>query len=267
MARNNEGASDEATWHFSIQPTFYQTAAFAAICIVGLVVTVGSLWRLHVRQVRKQFSVLMGERARLSREIHDTLLQGLFGIALRCDAIADEVESIDPHVQEHFTRMRDDVKDYIGEARQSIWNLRSPMLEQYGLVGALREVGKRAVAGSNVAFRFDATRMPGPCATKVEEQLLRIGQEAVVNAVRHAQATEVRMEFRYDCGSIVLRVADNGVGFDLRSHEESQEHNGVTSMKERAETVGGSFCIRTDVGRGTELEARVPYAPDASPDS
>ena len=93
MASGPDGTFVEpaSSWPFAIEPMFYQTAWFLTVSASRSSWRVGGVWRLHVLSVRKQFSLLLGERARLSREIHDTLLQSLFGFALQCDAIASAV--------------------------------------------------------------------------------------------------------------------------------------------------------------------------------
>jgi signal transduction histidine kinase/ligand-binding sensor domain-containing protein len=259
-AGSQEGTWTEpgAIWSFRIEPVFYQTRWFFGLCLVGLVVSVGGAWRLHVRRVRKEFALLLGERARLSREIHDTLLQGLFGVALRCDAIAGEAAGAAPGIKTALLSLRKDVEGYIREARQSISNLRSPHLERHGLPTALRETAQRAAAGSQVALSFDVDGNPQACPAHVEEQLLRIGQEAVLNAIRHSRADAICVSLAYNGTEVLLRVADDGSGFEpLRSP--GNGHYGLTSMKERAEAAGGILTIASAPGDGTEVLARVPY--------
>jgi len=91
-----------------------------------------------------------------------------------------------------------------------------------------------------------------------EEQLYRIAQEALANAVRHAQAREVRLEICYEDKALVLRISDDGRGFDLDSAIDADGHCGLISMKERAETVGGRLNIATAIGHGARIEAVVP---------
>src|SRR6185436_14580906 len=146
MTERDDGTWEEpgAMWEFSISPTFYQTKWFYAACAMALGFAVFSAWRLRLRNVRKEFALLLGERARLSREIHDTLLQSLVGVALQCDALASDVDARSP-VRQRFVRLRKDVEEHIREARQAIWDLRSPKLQRTDLPTALAEAGERAV--------------------------------------------------------------------------------------------------------------------------
>jgi signal transduction histidine kinase len=261
VSSRHDGTWDEpgAVWAFTIQPMFYQTSGFIIACIVGIALAVGASWRLHLRRVRKEFSLLLGERARLSRELHDTLLQSLFGVALQCDAMARELAAAAPSLQGRLARMRHDVEEDIREARQSIWNLRSPRLESHDLASSLREVGERATASMPLAFTFESTGTPRQTKPEVEEQLLRIGREAVSNAVRHAHATSIRIDLAYGDDRITVRVRDDGVGFDPDVVRRNG-HYGLASMQERAEAARGGLKIESSAGRGTVIEVTVPNA-------
>ena len=267
IASNDDGTWTEpaAVWDFSIAPMFYQTTWFAAICVAAAIAAVAGIWRLHVRQVRQRFALLLGERARLSREIHDTLLQSLVGVALQLDVIANDLESSAPPAKDQFVRMRKNVEEYIREARQSIWDLRSLKLGCTDLAAALREAGEQATSGAPVGFRLTVKGTPRRCPAKVEEQLLRIGQEAILNAVRHAQPKEVCAELQYNDESVVLRILDDGHGFNPECVvAEAEGHYGLVSMKERAEEVNGAFKISSHVGRGTVVETVVPASAHAA---
>lgn len=260
MATDADGAFTDAIgeWRFRIRPAFYQTWWFAAACLGAAALSIGAAWRVHVLRMRKQFSLLLGERARLSREVHDTLLQSMFGYALQFDALAEAVGASAPHLHERLAGLRHQVEDDIREARQSIWNLRSPMLERQDLPSTLKDVAEHAVASTSVDFDFDVGGAPRRVSPQLEEQLLRIGREAVSNCVRHAHATRIKMSLDYGEKAITLTVADDGQGFDAGSPPEQSEHFGLTTMRERAESVGGSLLVRSGRGQGTTVTATVP---------
>ena len=133
------------------------------------------------------------------------------------------------------------------------------MLETHDLVAALRDFGKRAAAETSTRFTATVTGTPRRCPPKVENQLLRIGQEAITNAVRHAQATRITLEVRFEDHAVTLRVADDGRGFEYEypTHD-ADHHYGLTTMRERAEELGGRFTLATGAGRGTAVETVVP---------
>lgn len=262
MATDTDGAYTGAVgeWAFRIRPAFYQTWWFAAACLGFAGLSIGAAWRVHVLRMRKQFSLLLGERARLSREVHDTLLQSMFGYALQFDALAEAVSSSAPQLHQRLAHLRHQVEDDIREARQSIWNLRSPMLERRELPATLKDVAEHAVASTPIELDVAVGGSPRRVSPQVEEQLLRIGREAVSNSVRHAQATRVKLSLHYGDDAIVLTVADDGRGFDAAKQQDESEHFGLTTMRERAESVGGSLRVRSAKGEGTTVTASVPTA-------
>jgi signal transduction histidine kinase len=214
---------------------------------------------MRLRLARRQFSLALAERARLSREIHDTLLQSLVGVALQLDAISSNLGPSSVHARTQLTRVRRQVESYIREARQSIWDLRSPVPEARDMVTALREFGKRAVHDTSIRFAATVTGIPYRCTPKIENQLLRIGQEAVTNAVRHASASRIHLDVAFEARSVTLRVTDDGRGFEIsQSVVDPEHHYGLTTMRERAEDLDGQFRLVSAAGRGTTVEAVVP---------
>jgi signal transduction histidine kinase/streptogramin lyase len=256
---NHEGAwSPPAVWDFTVTPRFYETAWFYLMGLFTIGLICVGWWRLRLYQIRREFALVLGERVRLSREIHDTLLQGLIGVALQFEVLSTTLESSPGAVKEHLTRLRRRVEGYIREARQSIWNLRSPMLERHDLTEALRDACQLVVEGTPIELAFTFTGTPRRCPPKTEEQLLRIAQEAVSNAVRHAQAKRIHLELHYDAGAVHLRVSDNGRGFDLAHSSQGGDTYGLKSMRERAAEAGGRCAIVTRPGEGTRIEVVVP---------
>jgi signal transduction histidine kinase len=250
-----------AVWEFSLRPAFYQTSWFYATVLLGALLALLAVWQLRQRKIQRQFSLVLEERARMAREIHDTLLQSLVGLTLQLDAVSSQSESAPALVKQQLIRMRRQVTRYIRETRQSIWNLRSPMLETRDLATALREAGENLTVGSDVRFehtmRGESARLP----PRVDEQLLRIGQEAISNAVRHAHATVVRLELEFDHATVCLRVVDDGRGLDrANADREPEQHLGLKSMEERAFRIGGRLRIVSGTGAGTMVEATVPFS-------
>lgn len=245
-------------WRFSIEPQLYRTPWFLLLVVAAAALAAWAAWQVRLRHMRYQFSLLLGERTRLSREIHDTVLQGMVGVALQCDVLAASSESAS--MRRDLTRLRRRVEDYIRECRRSIMDLRSPSPEHPDLLTALRQVGAQA-AGEAVAFDMRIAGTPRRCPPDVEQQLLRIAQEASSNAVRHAGANRLLMRVAYHDAAISLSVIDDGRGFkpDSPAHQE-HGHCGLVTMAERAHEVGGELHIRSGEGRGTEIEAVVPIA-------
>jgi signal transduction histidine kinase/ligand-binding sensor domain-containing protein len=261
-ATNGDGVwTPGASYPFGIEPMFYQTQWFYGLCVLAVVLAVAGGWRLRVQGVRRQFALVLAERIRMSRAIHDTLLQGLAGLALQVDDLSHTIETTEPRAtRDRVLRIRKQVEEYMREARQSIWDLRSPRLATSDLPQALKEAGERAIGEKPVQFDITVTGTPHRCPPVVEEQLLHIGQEAVSNAVQHGRATRVGMEIAYGNDHTRLRVSDDGCGFDMRIDSEHVGHYGLVSMRERAEHVRGRVVIQSAPGEGTSVEAVVPTA-------
>jgi signal transduction histidine kinase len=256
VAASNDGmwGKSDATWAFSIAPAFYQTGWFYLASTMVLVLTLGAIWQLRLRHIRREFSLVVAERTRVGREIHDTLLQSLVGVALQFDELSSQIEATPRLAKEHVGRLREQVEFYIREARHSIWNLRSPTLDRRDLASALRERAESLVASTAIRLEFAVTGVSKPLSATVEEQLLRIGQEAVSNAVRHSHAREVRIELSYEHDSVRLRVVDDGCGFDRTQADQVGAHCGLLSMQERAAHIAARFTIESAPGQGTAIE-------------
>ena len=249
----------DASWDFSIQPLFYQTRVFQALCIVTFVMCLWGAWQLRFRRIRQQFAMILAERARLSREIHDTVLQNLAGVAIQCAGISNTLEP-NSQVRQQVDALRSELEDHLREVRQAVWNLRAPILETHDLAEALRAIASRLTTGTPVRFDLFVRGEVYQCAPQVENEILRIGQEAVTNAVRHARASHVQIELRFEGRSLTLKVSDNGSGFHAEITDGTEGHFGLIGMRERAAQLGGILKIDTPTAGGTEVELIVPAA-------
>jgi signal transduction histidine kinase/streptogramin lyase len=251
------GEPGQTDWQFSIAPMFYQSSWFYAVAALSLAAIFGLAWQVRLRKVRKEFAMLLGERARIGREIHDTLLQSLVGVSLQCDSIAADLDAHADIKRDKFVLMRKQVQEYIREAHEAIWDLRSGKLQDRDLGTALRESTEQAINGHDIRVQFEAAAPPSRPLPKIEEQVLKIGKEAVLNAVHHAHPHEIKVDLRYDDDVLTLRVSDDGCGFDPAFLNDDR-HYGLMSMKERAAVVGGRLTVATAVAHGTLVTAVIP---------
>jgi streptogramin lyase len=261
---DGESWVDAATWRFAIQPMFYQTAWFYGVVAGGLLLAVWGAWHVRLRVVRHEFTMVLAERTRLSREIHDTLLQSLVGLTLQINKVARNVVASPAEAASQLVRMRKQVEAYIRDARTSIWDLRSPLLETRDLPTALQEVGSRAASDHSVQFTSKVVGQQRRVSPKVENHLLRIGQEAITNAVRHANAARIELELHFDETWLSLRVKDDGRGFEVQSVDRRDGHYGLTSMRERAMEIGAQFTVSSAPETGTEVLTTVPLGVQAA---
>ena len=258
---SNDGVASEreAVWAFTLAPAFYQTRWFMAGMVLLALGGVAVAWRVRVQQVQGRFSAILVERTRVAREVHDTLLQSLLGVLFRLDEVARLIDQSSESAKDQLVRLRRQVEFYVREARYSIRDLRSPILQSRGLATALRSIGENLTGDGAVTFRMDVIGHPRADLQRVDEHLLRIGQEAMTNAVRHGRATTVIAELRYREDAVSLSVRDVGKGFDTSVATVADGvHWGLRTMRERAEQVGGTLRLTSAEGQGTVVEVVVP---------
>jgi signal transduction histidine kinase len=250
----------ETAWSFSVQPLFYQTQMFYGIAVCGTVLLLWTLWRLRVRSIQNGFALVASERVRVSREIHDTLLQSLTAVGLELEVLASEADTAARNsISDGLRTLRHQVRRCIKEARRSILELRAPGLESHSLAQALEEFAADTYAGQPVAIDVKVTGRRRRCTPQVEEQLLRIGQEAIRNAMRHAHADRIDVTLHYGRNTMLLSVADDGRGFlQAEAKRQPGEHWGLRNMEERATRIKGEFRLNSAPGRGTVVETAIP---------
>ena len=205
-------------------------------------------------------NVVLEERNRMAREIHDTLAQGFTGIVLQLEAAEQALEESSADAVGHLRRAKGLARESLQEARRSVWDLLPRALEQGSLDQALREEVERfpTLGGEKVTFAPAGEPMALPL--KVQIALLRICQESLTNVRRHAGATEVAVGLAFLPGSVQLQVRDNGTGLEPRKAAESGRGGsfGLIGMEQRARALGGSFSVTSKPGEGTLIEVRLP---------
>ena len=244
---------------FTVFPPFYRTTWFYGACLAALALLLWGAHQVRVRQLRWHYSAVLAERARLGREIHDTLLQGMVGVALQIHSLLDRVDGVGAgDVASRLTRARDTLEHYIRETRLSIWDLRSPTLERLALADAIRMAGDTLTTASDTTFELRVTGTAVRGEPHVEAHLLRIAHEAISNAVRHGQASRVDVELTYDGEGVRVAVRDNGRGFDTSdATRRTAQQWGLATMRERAQQIGADFRCASGPG-GTTVETAAP---------
>ncbi|MBI2498487.1 MAG: hypothetical protein HYV75_11420 [Opitutae bacterium] len=218
------------------------------------------------KTAKVQFKAVLAERTRLARDLHDTLEQMLTGIALHLDASA-KLAGRDPAVSgQHLQKARNWLHQSQVDLRRSIWDLRSRELEQFDLASALRHTAEQLVSDSGAEMEFHPAGEPRSLPEVVEENILRIGQEALTNIAKHAHATKLGITLDFQPQEVVLRITDNGVGFDPAAllHPETG-HYGLIGMSERAKRMNSKLIIDSQPGQGTRLTVHVPLGHAALP--
>jgi len=207
-------------------------------------------------------AAIIEERNRIAGEIHDILAQDFVGILLQLEA-ARELNGKNPEEVARCIQLAEAVaRSGLAEARRSVWALCPPELDAEGLVGAVQSFLTRVAVGNPTAIGFSLRGEPYALPNDKALGLLRICQEAVVNALRHAQASKIRVQITYQPSGVDLCVHDNGRGFDPNAHVGGKGF-GLISMRERAERMGARIEISGEPGQGTRLTVATRTSPGA----
>jgi signal transduction histidine kinase/ligand-binding sensor domain-containing protein len=265
IACNNDGLwnGTGATLNFVIPPAVYQTLWFRILLLAGALGVTWLLIRLRLRQltaqIQSRLAERLGERERIARELHDTLLQGFHGLMLRFQVVNQLIPEKDkarPIMEDAMNR----ADLLMSESRERIRDLRSPAGAIAALPEALSAVGEERGAQDSIGFRLVVEGAPRELNPMIRDEMYLIGREAIVNSLTHSQGTMVEVEINFDQSGVRLRVRDDGKGISpeiLRSHGVAG-HWGLSGMQERAQKIGGQFKIWNGSGSGTEVELKVP---------
>jgi signal transduction histidine kinase len=196
------------------------------------------------------------ERNRLARELHDSVTQKLFSLVLSAEAAATLLDRDGADARTELERLQELAREAMDELRTLVFELRPPAVDSEGLATALRkhvDVLRRAYR-REIGLELIGTPSGAP---RVERDVLRIAQEALQNALRHAGAERVELRLDARNGQLLMSVTDNGVGFDPAAPELRSRRLGLTSMEERAEAIGGTLSIESAPGAGTTVRLEV----------
>ena len=227
---------------------------------------------LEAARLRDELRALavQGERERIAREMHDGLAQVLGYVNTKSQAV-DEMLA-DGRVAEARKQLGElaaAARSVYVDVREAILSLSPPVLPERGLASALEEYAARYAESSKLAVRFQATSEANqaPLSTEIKAEVFGIAREALTNVRKHAHAQRVTIGLTREGAEVVLRISDDGVGFDPEAAGRGPEkwpHFGLAGMRERAEAVGGRVAWHSRPGAGSEVELRVPVAPGAA---
>jgi signal transduction histidine kinase len=262
---NTEGASID----FSVLPAFYQTNWFFMLCLVGFLALLWSIYQLRVRQLQRQFAIgleaRVNERTRIARELHDTLLQTLHGLMFQFQAVRNLLVRRPDEAMKSLDDAINETEKALAESREAIQGLRSEPIARENLAELLTATSKESADPGTANHElpvFDLIeegerRTLSPTANN---EVCRIAREILRNAYRHAQATRIETEIRYDDQLLRVRIRDNGRGIDPQVLKEGgiAGHWGLRGARERAERIGAQLDFWSETGAGTEVQLTIP---------
>lgn len=272
MASNSEGIwnSGEAVLPFTIAPAWGQMVSFWAV--VGLTAA-GGVWagyRMRLRQLARQLDVRfeerLAERSRIARELHDTLLQSFQGAVLRFRAVTYMLPDRPAEARASLENAIDQARQAIVEGRDAVQGLRSPAAAANDIAVAIATLAETLSSDDPArrppAFAVNVEGTPRDLSPIVQDEVYRIAGEALRNAFRHARASRIEVDIRYDQRRFRARVRDDGKGIDAAAAggRTAGGHYGLAGMHERAKLIGGTLSVWSDVDSGTEAELTIPAA-------
>jgi len=264
------------------EPSWWTLARLLwTIGILSFILLAGLAWVVVLdRRVRRQTRIIQGkvkhegvleERDRIAREFHDTLEQELAAITIQLDAVEAQFTGSPATARRYLGLARNMTRRSLSEARRSVWDLRSHLLENSDLSTALTELTAPLPAASGVEIAVQSSGVPRKLPALTEHNLLRVTQEALANALKHAGAKKINVTLNYESSRVQLRLRDDGKGFDpATAGQAGGGHFGLLDMRERAEKIGARFSLHSRPGSGTEIvitvaDAVASHSPNLAP--
>ena len=262
MASNNDGRWQEgASLAFVVGAPFYRRPWFFVACGLGLLPLGFAIHRERMARLRARYTGIAAERTRVARELHDTLLQGMSGIAMQLEALVTAVPPDPPGPRRELEVLRREVRACLDQTRQVVWNLRDSEIGHGDLGPTLTRFARRLTRSSFTDCVVRIEGAPRHVPETLENHVFRVAQEALVNAAKHAEARRIEVLLRYTPDRLWLEVHDDGKGFAPDEASPPQGgHFGLLGMRERSADLGAHLTVRSQPGQGTHIILSVPLA-------
>ena len=212
--------------------------------------------RTRLDAIRRQARI--EERTRIARELHDCLLQGLFSASLQLD-VADSRLAPSAPAKPLIQEVQQQLRRMIAESRSSVWGLRARPSGPKDLERAFAQIPEQLQVGEKIKYRLLVEGTPRLLRPLMQEEVHRIGNEALANAFRHSHASRVDTVIEYSRRHFRLLVRDDGIGIHADVLKSGREgHWGLCGMRERASKIGAKLDVQSAPGAGTEIDLCVP---------
>ena len=264
IASNNDGVWNQqgTTARFTVLPAFFQTAWFRALSVLA---GAGVLWLLYALRVRRlatsiqaRFDDRLEERERIARDLHDTLLQGIFSASIHFN-VANNHLPVDSPAKPAVQRGVDLLAQVSKEGRNTLLALRTVASSQSDLEEALSRLSGEFALPANIDFRVVTEGEAAVLRPLIRDEVYLIAREAVINAFRHSKASAIGVKVDYVSRNLRVSVRDNGCGIDEELLKSGREgHWGLVNMRERAERIGGRLRVSSRANAGTVVRLWIP---------
>jgi signal transduction histidine kinase/ligand-binding sensor domain-containing protein len=245
-----------------VEPTLWQTWPFRAACVLAALLSAAALYRFRMQQLLKQanvrFEERLAERARIARDLHDTLLQGFLSASMQLHVAADQISPESP-AKPLLARILELMRQVTEEGRNALKGLRSCEASDQSLEAAFAHMPQAFGSAQVAAYRVVVEGTSRSLHPVIHDEIRQIGQEALVNAGRHARANNIEVAIHYGPGSLTITVRDDGCGIEPRVLQGGRPgHWGLPGMRERAERIGAKLQLFSSTSAGTEVRVSVP---------
>ncbi|MGC2743845.1 MAG: histidine kinase [Candidatus Angelobacter sp.] len=230
----------------------------------GAVLMLTDITSVKRREAILRERMVSEERSRMAAELHDTLCQGLNAVVLLLQAAEISAAGDNKTLQRQVNRAHEVARDTLREARRSMWTFSRQAMGNIDPAASLALAAEEIFNGTSVQCELSLQEQPFDLPSRIRFELLRIGKEALTNVQKHSQATRVQMQLTYRKQLLQLSVTDDGCGFVPGSTADVQHGYGLTSMRQRAEGLGGKIIIESQPRHGTRVMAIIPLSREAN---
>jgi signal transduction histidine kinase len=251
-ARSGLGPWEEsgAAIAFRVPAGFYQTWWFFCACALTLGAGIFGLFRMRTLQLRYGLEMMYQERLRVTRELHDSLIQGFTGVVYQLDAALRSFDTSTGRTRDALRHALQQADQSLLDARHTITRLRLPALEKHSLPEAIRITAKELTEGGSISLSLDIEKSAAFLPYEIQSDLYMIARELLANAVNHSGASRIQLSLSCEERRFRMRVEDDGCGFDSAANP-SEGHLGLTGCRERAKRIHALLKITSAPGKGT----------------
>lgn len=249
-----------ASTPFSLRqdPFFYRTWWFALLCLAAVALFGWLLYRMRIRQLQARHELVLSERTRIARELHDSLLQEVLGASLQLQGTAWLIPAQPDQAQQKVEQISEQLRLAFRETRDYIGHLRM-CAEEQDLRESLRTLGMRMTAPQQLSWSWAQEGMIPALDSSLRFEILRMAREIIQNALKHAEASHLQGRLLCTGQSLVLEIQDNGKGFTPGVlPDDGRQHWGLVGLEERTKALRGSLEIQSNPGQGACVRCTIP---------
>jgi len=251
-------SAQEAVIDFDLRPYFYQTAWFRFLCAFAGLALLWGAYRLRVAWLHARAAVLE-ERQRIASDIHDSLAQGLSGIVFQTEAAILSMKRAPGMTLTHVVAARDLAESSLDDARYSVWSLSPPVLDHKNLLESLSSMARQFSRGRIEELDITSSGTAWSMRPEARHHIVLVAQEAISNAIQHGNAHRISIDLTFASDALRLTVSDDGIGFNPEPGVKQPTRGyGTRNMHHRAERLGATLDVTSEVGAGTTVSLCIP---------